>query len=297
VPLYELTPDGATLALARPVLVVAMEGWIDAGSSSETALTTLLQSAEPTLVATFDDDRLLDHRARRPVMHLVDGINTGLTWPHTRLLALPAAAVGRDTLFLVGPEPDHQWFAFCDAIVELAARFDVAMMVGLGGFPAPVPHTRATRVVATATTPELAAEVGFLPVTIDVPAGIEAALETRFSANGMPAVGLWARVPHYVSAMPYPEAAAALIETLQRVTGVGADTSALRTEALGHRDRVDELVGGNPEHAAMVRALESQVDAEAGMTQPNPLTAGPGGLPSGDELAAELERFLRGEGS
>jgi hypothetical protein len=261
-------------------------------------LTTLLGSGTPTPIATFDDDRLLDHRARRPVMHLADGMNIGVTWPETRLLALPAAVLGRDALFLVGPEPDHEWRAFCDAVFDLASRFDVAMMAGLGGFPAPVPHTRPARVVATATTSELATEVGFLPVTIDVPAGIESALEARFADGGLPAVGLWARVPHYVSAMPYPEASAVLIETLQRVTGVGADTTDLRAEAMAHRDRVDELVAGNPEHGAMVRALETQVDEEADATGGiNPLMAGPGGLPSGDELAAELERFLRGEGS
>ncbi|MCU1460175.1 MAG: hypothetical protein JWO37_250 [Acidimicrobiales bacterium] len=293
--LYELTSDATNLSLARPVLVVAMEGWIDAGAAAETALATLMSTGTPTVVATFDDDRLLDHRARRPVMHLEDGINTGLTWPETRLLAMPARAVGRDALFLVGPEPDHEWRGFCDAVFTLATQFGVALAVGLGGFPAPVPHTRPARVVATATTPDLAADVGFLPVTIDVPAGIESAIEARFAAGGLAAVGLWARVPHYVSAMPYPDASAALLETLQRVAGVGADTTELRTEARAHRDRVDELVAGNAEHTAMVRALEAQLDEEADRFA-NPLSGGPDGLPSGDELAAELERFLRGEG-
>jgi len=297
VPIYELTPEAADLTLDRPVLVVAMEGWIDAGGAAATALNALAGGSPTTVVATFDDDRLLDHRARRPVMHLENGMNTGLTWPAARLLALPAASLTRDALLLVGPEPDHEWHAFCDAVLELASRFDVSLVVGLGGFPAPAPHTRPTRVVATATTQGLAAEVGFIPVTIDVSAGIESALEARFAAAGRPAVGLWARVPHYVSAMPYPDAGVALLETLHRVAGLRVDTEALRNEARTHRDRIDELVAGNPDHVAMVRALETQVDDEASAAEINPLAAGPGGLPSGDELAAELERFLRGEGN
>src|SRR5437763_1259812 len=101
-PLFELNPDVAGLALDRPVLVVAMEGWIDAGAAASTALNALLGDRKPTVVATFDDDRLLDHRARRPVMHLENGMNTGLTWPEARLLTMPATSVGRDALLLVG---------------------------------------------------------------------------------------------------------------------------------------------------------------------------------------------------
>lgn len=279
--LYELL-DRPTLD--KPILIVTLEGWIDAGLGAAAAIAALLGSMPTELVASFDADDLLDHRARRPVMRIVDGVNAALLWPEIQLRAGRAAS-GRDVLFLVGPEPDHRWRAFSLAVAELAGAFGVELAVGLGAFPAPAPHTRATRLVATATSTELASQVGYLPGAIDVPAGVQGALERQFAELGVPAVGLWARVPHYAAAMPYPDASAVLLEGLERLTGVHVDTSDLREAAVGTGARLDELVANSEEHAALLAQLEAQVDAEG----ERPL----GTIPSGDELAAELERFLR----
>ena len=138
----------------EPVLVMTLEGWIDAGLGAGAAVAALLGSVATELLASFDVDTLLDHRARRPIMRIVDGVNSGLMWPEIQLRH--GQASGRDMLLLVGPEPDHQWRAFADAVAELAAIFDVRMVVGLGAFPAPVPHTRPSRLASTATTAELA---------------------------------------------------------------------------------------------------------------------------------------------
>src|SRR5439155_12032210 len=151
---------------------------------------------------------------------------------------------------------------FCDATVGLARDFGTRLVAGLGAFPAPVPHTRPCRLAATATSAELAAAVGFVPGTLDVPGGVQAALEQAFAAAGIPAVGLWARVPHYVAAMPYPEASAALLEGLAVVAGVHVPSSDLRRTGEEARQRVDTLVAQNPEHVELVRQLEAQVDAE-----------------------------------
>ncbi len=274
--------------LDEPLLIVTLEGWVDAGLGAAAALAALLGSVPTELVATFDVDTLLDHRARRPVVRIVDGVNTALMWPQIQVRAGRSKS-GQDLLFLVGPEPDHLWRAFSSAVAELAGAFDVRMVVGLGAFPAPVPHTRSARLVATATSVELAHQVGFLAGTIDVPAGVQAALEREFAELGIPAVGLWARVPHYAAAMPYPEASAVLLEGLQQLTGVAVDTADLRTAAETTRRRLDELVANSEEHAALVRQLEAAVDTES----ERPL--GSSSLPTGDELAAELERFLREE--
>jgi hypothetical protein len=267
--------------LNRPVLVVGMEGWIDAGLGAATAMATLLGSVTTEPVATFDVDTLLDHRARRPIVRIVDGVNTGLRWPEI-LLRGGHDSEGHDLLLLVGPEPDHQWRAFTAAVGELAMSFGVRLVVGLGAFPAPVPHTRPARLVSTATTGELAQQVGYLPGALDVPAGVQAALERGFAEIGVPAAGLWARVPHYAAAMPYPEASAVLLEGLRSVAGITADTTELRRAAEASRQHLDELIANSEEHVALVRRLESQVDAD---------------VPSGDEIAAEVERFLRGEGA
>jgi len=197
----------------------------------------------------------------------------------------------RDVLVLSGPEPDLRWREFVAGVVGLARELGVTLVVGLGAFPAPVPHTRPVRLAATATTPELAAQVGFIPGGIDVPAGIHAALERGFADAGLPCVGIWARVPHYVAAMPYPAASAALLDKLAQLAGIPIDSDALHRAADVTRRRVDELIANSEEHGEMVRQLEGQHDAEVGSSG-----LGGGPLPSGDELAVELERFLRNEG-
>jgi proteasome assembly chaperone (PAC2) family protein len=273
--------------LDDPVLVVGLEGWIDAGLAAASATTALLEQIPHDLVATFDGDELIDHRARRPILRIVDGVHETLRWPEIRLHA-GTSRNGRGVLLLTGPEPDMRWHQFSAEVVALAARLQVTQVFGLGAFPAPVPHTRPVRLAATASTAELAADVGYLPVTIDVPAGAQAALEHAFGQASVPAVGLWARVPHYASGMPYPAAAAALLAELSRLAHVEVDTTVLDAAGRATFTQIEALVAGSEEHAAMVRQLERQHDAED-----PPTTLGP--LPSGDELAAELERYLRGE--
>jgi hypothetical protein len=279
---YELheQPD-----LDSPVLIMGLDGWIDAGYAAANAATTLLAELRSFPVATFDSDELLDHRSRRPVMHLIDGVNTGLSWPGIELRAAVDEA-GNDLLLLVGAEPDHTWRSFSAAVVQLAIEFGTRMVVGLGAYPAAVPHTRAALLSCTASTPELSTAWPFLRGTLEVPAGVQAAIERQCADAGLPAIGLWAQVPHYASGMAYPSASLSLIETAAMVGGLVLPTGKLTDEAAATRLRLDELISGNPEHAALVEALEEQVDEQA--------TAGP--LPSGDELAAEVEDFLREQG-
>lgn len=291
--LYELheRPD-----LDSPVLLVALDGWIDAGGAASRAVESIIAQHDTTHVATFDADALLDFRARRPTLRLVDGVNTGLTWSTTELHATRSPN-GTDVLLLTGVEPDHAWNAFADAVLGLTVELGCGMQVGLGAYPAAAPHTRPVQLSATASTDELAARVGLVRGTVDVPAGIEAVLEQRFAAMGLPAVGVWAQVPHYAAGMPYPAAAARLIEGLNLVAGTDFSAHLLADDVADMRARIDELVEPNPQHAAMIRQLEQAYDQtlEALGRDDSPLGGG-GELPSGDELAEELQRYLREQG-
>jgi hypothetical protein len=277
--------------LDHPVMVIALEGWIDAGLGASAAVASLLEGASAETLVAFDGEHFLDQRARRPVARFVDGITAGLTWPHTELRAA-SDLQGSPMLYLVGPEPDFHWRQFVDAVVSLAQRHGVRLTVGLGSFPAPAPHTRPVRLAATApvSSSELARRIGVVHGELEVPAGMLSALELGFESVGIPAVSLWARVPHYVAAVPFPEASAALIEGLAAISGLALDAVPLRRAADSSRRQVDELISANPQHLAMVRRLEAAVDESEGnalgMTE----------MPTGDEIAAELERFLRGEG-
>lgn len=287
-PCYEVHAEPT---LDRPVLVVALEGWVDAGLGAATAITSLLTASPTDQLVTFDGDHFLDQRARRPVARIVDGVTTELNWPQLQFRAGHDQG-GADVLYLVGPEPDFHWREFVDAAVGLALGWGVRLVVGLGAFPAPAPHTRPVKLAATAPPPSsaLIARVGIVQGELEVPAGVMAALELGFGSVGITAVSLWARVPHYVSAMAFPDASAALLDGLAAVAGLSVDSSALHASGDRSRRQVDELIASNPEHEAMVRKLEESIDASEGTT------LGTGELPSGDELAAELERFLRGEG-
>jgi len=288
--LYQLT---SSRSFDGPVLVICLEGWIDAGLGAGTAIASIIGNRPTEQVARWDADELIDHRARRPVLHISDGVATTITWPEVQLLAA-ADDNGRDLLLLTGPEPDMRWHAFSASVIDLARAFGVRLAVGLGAFPAPVPHTRPVHLVSTAPTSQWANDVGYVAGEIDVPAGIQAVLERELNAAGIAALGIWARVPHYVVSMPYPAAAAALVEGLARIGDLTLVSLELHDAAARTRARIDELIANSEEHKTMVAQLEAQADQES---RSGPL--GPPGrpLPSGDEIAAELERFLRGEGA
>jgi hypothetical protein len=266
-----------------PVLVIALDGWIDAGIGAGAAMAHLGQEMDTRLVATFDAEALIDYRSRRPIMHLVDGVNTKLTWP-TIELRHGVDGAGNDVLLLNGAEPDARWQSFTDDVVDLVGELGVGLVVGLGAYPAAVPHTRATRLSTSATNAELAARAGHLAGTLDVPAGVQAAIERRCAEEDIPNVGIWAQVPHYVAGMPYPGASVALLEGLEKLAGVRVDLDPLREADRLLKLRLDTLVGENSEHLEMLRQLEHLYDEASELLGP---------VPTGDELAAEVERYLR----
>lgn len=273
------------------MLVVFLDGWIDAGLGASAAMAHLLTT--PTrLVATFDADRFVDYRDRRPLVRISNGLADELGWPEIELRAWQDRS-GRDVVSLIGPEPDMGWKAFVASVVELGAELGVRLVVALGAFPLSVPHTRPVSLVATAASAaslDLAEQVGVVRGTHTLPAPVSAAVQEGFGVAGVPTVGLWARVPHYAAAMPYPAASAALIDGLAELAGLDLDSSDLHAAAGLARARIDGLIASSEEHGAMVRALEEAVDAE--QVAP-PFDASD--IPSGDEIGAELERFLRGE--
>ncbi|HET6953606.1 MAG TPA: PAC2 family protein [Acidimicrobiales bacterium] len=285
--LYELIeqPD-----LDDPLLVLALDGWIDAGLAAVGAAEVLSQSLDTVTVARFSTDELLDYRARRPIAHLADGVLRGLTWPSLELRAATDGD-GNEMLLLMGAEPDRLWQQFTDEVVTLALDFGVRMCVGLGAYPFAAPHTRAPRVACTASTASLA-EHGFLRASLDFPGGIQAAVEQGCDARGIPALGLWAQIPHYVPAtMPFPPGSLALIESLARIGELALPVGDLPARSEATCKRLDELIAQNPEHEAMLRQLETAWEHAEPIETPIGLTD----LPSGDELVAELEEFLRNQ--
>jgi hypothetical protein len=266
--------------LIAPTMVGAFDGWVDAGSAATAALAEL--AADAPVVATFDADALFDYRARRPTLQIVDGRLAELAWPE---LTVRRTTVGdRDLLILAGAEPDDRWQAFSTAVVDLAHHLGVAEWISLGSIPAAVPHTRAVPIIGTTSEPgRLKGDVRPGPSGIlRVPAAAISVLEMAMATGGIPAVGYFAQVPHYVSG-PYPGASVELLSALGRHLGVILQSGDLVDEARQLRTRLDTATALEETTRAYVERLEAMVDEER--------------LPSGDDLIGEIERFLREGGS
>ena len=271
--------------LDKPVLILALDGWIDSSGIAHSAKESLLSKAEIYTMVKFDTDRLLDHRARRPVLHLNEGVVENLEWPSIELLHIEGLE-GPDACVLHGPEPDHDWKVFTDAVTNICYGLDVSLVIGLGAYPAAVPHTRPTRLSCTASSVEMAAKLDFVTASIKVPAGLQAVIEAEVALAGTPAIGLWAQVPHYLSTGPYPPATVALLEGLREISGIWNRDFKLDQNALNTRSRLDQLIGNNEEHLTMIEKLEIAYDE---LNDPG------SSLPSGDDLAEELQNFLRSQ--
>ncbi len=278
-------------ALHEPVMIVMLTGWIDAAGAAATAMDQLTRACESTPLLSFDDDRYVDYRARRPTMELRDGLNTNLDWATIEMRSGRSPG-GRDMLFLVGPEPDMAWRRFSRAIAVLAVEFGVTQMVSLGAYPFAAPHTRPARLSVSSPSIEMLAAVPFARSSVDVPAGMAGVLEHALHAQKIPALGIWAQVPHYVSAMEYPAASVALLDGLREVTGISIEALGLRAEVDAQRVRLDRMISDKPENEAMLRQLEElhdlAPDADASGGEVEELE-----LRSGDEIAEEIQEFFR----
>jgi hypothetical protein len=276
VALYTLDHPGR---LTSPVLIVALDGWVDAGSAATMAAALIAVGGR--VVATFDADRLFDYRARRPTLEIVDGRLSELEWPEFRIRHV--RAVDRDVLVLSGPEPDYRWPSLARAVSEAAGALGVQQWISLGAIPAAVPHTRPVPILGTASRPDLlrgdvrAGPTGLLRV----PAALVSVLEMRAAADGIDAVGYFAQVPHYVSG-PYPAASLALLTAVERHLDTTFDHGILGDEVDQLRTRLDTATAVDENTRSYVERLEAMVDEER--------------LPAGDDLISEIEQFLRDQG-
>jgi PAC2 family len=267
--------------LVAPTVVVAFDAWVDAGSAATNAIDALLDTdARP--VATFEADVLFDYRARRPTLEIADGRPASLDWPE---LAIRRTVLrDRDVLALTGPEPDFRWRELADDLISFARQLDVAQWITLGAIPAAVPHTRSVPILGTQSSPGLlrgnvqAGPAGLLRV----PAACVSVLDIAIAEAGIPTVGYFAQIPHYISG-EYAPAAIALVEALGRHLDTEIDVSELRAEALLLRTRLDTATSVDEKTRTYVERLEAMVDEAR--------------LPEGDELISEIERFLRDRGN
>lgn len=294
--MYELeypAPDVASEGSHGPTLIVALQGYADAGQAVESSSEHLLQALDHRLLATFNTDELIDYRSRRPAVTIEHNELIDAELPELNLHVVRDSA-GTSFLLLSGPEPDLRWESFTRSVADLAERFGVQQTICLYGAPMAVPHTRPLVVSAHGNSKELVSKLFSINSRIIIPGSASLHIERKLHKRGRNVAGFTAHVPHYLAASDYPEATYRLLDAISDTTGLKFPLAALEADAEKVRIQIEEQVQDSHEIQAVVRALESQYDSEMEQHQRNEILPGDSEIPTGDELGAEFERFLAG---
>jgi proteasome assembly chaperone (PAC2) family protein len=273
--------------LERPVLIAAFGGWNDAGEAATAAVRALSEQLRATVFAGIDPEEFFDFQLVRPMVRLDDARERAIDWPLNQFGWADLDGTGRHVVLLEGTEPSLRWRAFTEGIVALARQLGVELVVTLGALQVDLPHTRPVRVTGTASNPELADRYGLRPSTYEGPTGITGILHASCVAAGLDALSLWAGVPHYLAGTPYVAAALTLAQRTLTLLGAEVSLRHLAEDAAAQRDDIEGLVAEDEDLAAYVVELEERVGEDDDVIElQNPVV-------SGDELAAEFERYLR----
>ncbi|MBP2325646.1 proteasome assembly chaperone (PAC2) family protein [Kibdelosporangium banguiense] len=268
--------------LVEPILIAAFEGWNDAGDAASTAVEHLQLTWDATPLVDIDPDDYYDFQVTRPTVRLVDGVTRRVEWPTTRLSTCRPPGSSRDIVLVHGIEPNMRWRKFCAELLEHIERLGVTTVVTLGSMLADTPHTRPVPVTGTAYDAASASRFGLERSRYQGPTGIVGVLQDACVQAGIPAISLWAAVPHYVSQPPSPKATLALLHRVEEVLDVEVPLGALPEQADEWQRTVSEMAEEDEDVSNYVRALEERGDAAITLNET-----------SGDAIAAEFERYLR----
>lgn len=268
------------VTLDRPLMVLALQGLFDAAGAATGAIEHLADVYDAEPFAEIDPETFFNFLRQRPSVKLDTNGDRTIHWPVTRAHAARTPDGTRDLVLVSGVEPHLRWRTFANTLLELARTTNTEMVITLGAMAGMAPHTRTLGVVGSAANSAIADRLGLRRPSYQGPTGLVGVLHDCLDAASIPVVSLRVSVPHYVSGSPNAEATRSLLSRFELVTGVHTNHAALDEEAADWRRRIETTVADDAELSAYVRHLEKQID-EAEI------------MPSGDDLAAELEAFLR----
>ncbi|WP_282795098.1 PAC2 family protein [Streptomyces sp. CC224B] len=267
--------------LIDPVMVAAFEGWNDAGDAASTAVAHLDKEWKGEVFAALDAEDYYDFQVNRPTVWLDGGVRK-ITWPTTRLSVVRVGGdKPRDLVLVRGIEPSMRWRSFCNELLGFAHELGVELIVIMGALLGDTPHTRPVPVSGVTSDPDLARTMDLEETKYEGPTGIVGILQEACTHAGVPAVSLWAAVPHYVSQPPNPKATLALLNRLEDLIDLRIPLGELTEDARAWQLGVDQLAAEDSEVAEYVQSLEEARDTAE--------------LPeaSGEAIAREFERYLR----
>jgi proteasome assembly chaperone (PAC2) family protein len=277
--------------LRAPVMVCAFRGWNDAGEAATAALSYIRGSFDAREVAEIDPEDFYDFTAVRPSVKLTEGSMREIEWPENSFSVAPVPGAEGDLVMLQGVEPSLRWRRFTDDVVTTARDLGVRMVITLGALLADVPHSRPVAITGITSDKALVERLGFEPPSYEGPTGIVGVLQQVCAEAGLPAVSLWASVPHYVAASPNPKVALALVRAFEGTAGLAVDGGELESAAEDYERQVTAAVASDPEVKAFVERLENAMDDAQAENPPDE-----GQLPSADTIASDFQRFLRQRG-
>ncbi len=276
-------------SLREPALLMAFAGWNDASSAATTAASFITEKMGGLEFARIDSDPFYNFQDMRPQVSLDENNRRKITWPTNTFYACETPNLDHDVVVFLGVEPHLQWGRFSRIILSMVRECRVRMAVTVGALLADVYHRSRVRITGTSTNPNLASRLGLKPSRYEGPTGIVGVLNNLFRDENLPAVSVWANVPHYVNVSPNPKAALALVERLSDFLSYPLSLSELEAGAHEFEEKVDEALEKNKSVREYVDQLKLKDDGAEDEVQPDE-------LPSGDDLAKELERFLRNRG-
>jgi proteasome assembly chaperone (PAC2) family protein len=267
--------------LVDPVMIAAFEGWNDAGDAASGAIDHLEQVWEAKQLAAIDPDDYYDFQVNRPTTSIGEDGRRSITWPTTRVSWARPQDARRDVILVHGIEPNMRWQGFTAELLGWCHELGVEMVVTLGALLADSPHTRPIPVTGTSSDPGLAKSLHLEQSRYEGPTGITGVMQDACTQAGLPAVSVWAAVPHYVAQPPCPKATLALLRRVEDLLDMSIPLGDLPEDARAWERGVDELAAEDSEVAEYVRTLEEAKDTAE--------------LPeaSGDAIAREFERYLR----
>jgi predicted ATP-grasp superfamily ATP-dependent carboligase len=277
--------------LRAPVMVCAFKGWNDAGEAASAAVSYIRGSFDAREVGSIDPEEFYDFTAVRPTVKMVEGSTREIEWPENSFSIAPVPGAEGDLVLLEGVEPSLRWRRFTEDVVTAAHDLGVRMVITLGALLADVPHSRPVSITGITSDEALVKRLGFEPPSYEGPTGIVGLIQQACAEAGLPAVSLWASVPHYVAAAPNPKVALALVRAFEGTTGLAVDGADLESAADDYERQVTAAVASDPEVKAFVERLETQLDEDAAENPPDE-----GELPSADTIASDFQRFLRQRG-
>lgn len=286
-------------SLTAPIMIVALEGWNDAGDAATHGLEQLALEWDTELVARITDEAYFPYSQVRPTIELVDGIVRSISVPSIDVIVASPPDADFEVLMVLGPEPGAHWHNFVADMLDLADTFDVRDVYLLGAISADVPHTRPVHLTGAAYSPRRLKEVGLEPATYHGPAGVALVLLDELTREGVPATAAFAAVPHYVAANPAPASTLGLLRWLSAVTGLEVPLQAIEGQAAEWRRHIDAAAESDEDLSNYVRELEEQFDSVQPRQMSMEIERSPQErirLVDGDQLAAEFEQYLKRDG-